>query len=53
MIEGEIIGDYLDKIKQLENIIDEKEIVDKFQSIKKGILASNNEYLKGLIAQSA
>jgi hypothetical protein len=34
VIEGELIGDYLDEIKQLENIIDENEIVDKFQSIK-------------------
>ena len=50
---GEIISDYLEKIKQLGNISDEKEIVDKFQAIKKEILASNNDYLKGLIAQSA
>ena len=38
--EGEIIGD-------------DKEIVEKFQAIKNEILASNNDYLKGLIAQSA
>ena len=50
---GEIIGDYLEKIKQLESIGDDKEIVEKFQAIKKDILASNNDYLKGLIAQSA
>lgn len=50
---GEIISDYLEKIKQLGNISDETEIADKFQAIKKEILASNNDYLKGLIAQSA
>ena len=50
---GEIIGDYLEKIKQLESIGDDNEIVEKFQAIKNEILASNNDYLKGLIAQSA
>eukprot|EP00090_Calanus_glacialis_P000024 TRINITY_DN10022_c0_g1_i1.p1 TRINITY_DN10022_c0_g1~~TRINITY_DN10022_c0_g1_i1.p1 ORF type:complete len:917 (-),score=322.44 TRINITY_DN10022_c0_g1_i1:110-2860(-) len=50
---GEIIGDYLEKIKQLESIGDDNEIVEKFQAIKKEILASNNDYLKSLIAQSA
>jgi len=49
---GEIISDYLEKIKCLENISDEKELVTKFQDIKNEILASNNDYLKGLVAQS-
>ena len=38
-------------MKQLENIGDDKEIVEKFQAIKKEILASNNDYMKDLIAQ--
>jgi len=50
---GEIIGDYLEKIKLLENVTDEKELVEKFKAIKQDIRASNNDYLKGLIAQSA
>jgi len=49
---GEIISDYLEKIKCLENISDELEMVTKFQDIKNEILASNNDYLKGLVAQS-
>eukprot|EP00092_Neocalanus_flemingeri_P017730 GFUD01019185.1.p1 GENE.GFUD01019185.1~~GFUD01019185.1.p1 ORF type:complete len:916 (+),score=230.63 GFUD01019185.1:47-2794(+) len=50
---GEIIGDYLEKIEQLKNVSDEKEMIEKFRMIKKEILASNNDYLKGLVAQSA
>eukprot|EP00092_Neocalanus_flemingeri_P108405 GFUD01139226.1.p1 GENE.GFUD01139226.1~~GFUD01139226.1.p1 ORF type:complete len:741 (-),score=186.32 GFUD01139226.1:48-2147(-) len=47
---GEIIGDYLEKIEQLKNVSDEQEMIEKFCMIKKDIL---NDYLKGLVAQSA
>ena len=49
---GEMIGDYLQKIKQLDGATDEKELVEKFNAIKKNIKATNNDYLKGLIAQA-
>jgi len=49
---GEMIGDYLHKIKQLDGVTDEKELVEKFNAIKKNIHATNNDYLKGLIAQA-
>ena len=49
---GEMIGDYLHKIKQLDGVTDEKELVEKFNAIKNNIHATNNDYLKGLIAQA-
>ena len=50
---GEIISHYLEKVKQLECLSDDKEVVEKYKSIKRDIEASNNDYLKGLISQSA
>jgi len=49
---GEIISDYLEKVKQLENIADGNEVVERFKALKKEALASNNDYLKGLVSQS-
>ena len=50
---GEIISHYLEKVKQLGCLSDDKEVVEKYKSIKRDIEASNNDYLKGLISQSA
>lgn len=50
---GEIISHYLEKVKQLDKLSDDKEVIEKFRSIKKEIEASNNDYLKGLVSQSA